>query len=120
MERALGTTRGRLAAFAAVLALVLQALAVAPVHAGSTIVVCTAAGKKLVHVAEPLKPADHARTMAHCGLCILMAPVDSPVTRLEAPVRYAVYEALVSAPADAPPASARGPPRPFGQGPPLS
>lgn len=111
---------GRLAAFLAVLALFAQALVVAPAQAGNLIEICTPIGKQIILL--DLGDADgapHADAGGHCGACVLIAPVEAPFARLAAPVRYAALIALTPKGSSETTAKARGPPRPFGQAPPV-
>lgn len=108
-----------MAAWFAVFALVLQTLIVAPAHAGGAIEICTPQGLQTLYVDQHIDNDKPVKTNnGHCGLCVLMAPADAQAPRLSQPVRYAHHAELAPLANVAPPASARGPPRPFGQAPP--
>lgn len=122
MKRARAIGGGSMAAWFAVFALVLQTLIAVPAHAGGgSIEICTPQGIQTIHVGQSSDDGQPAKSKTnHCGLCVLAAPVDTAPARLATPIRYAYRVVLAPIAADAPPASARGPPRPFGQAPPAS
>jgi hypothetical protein len=112
--------KGRLAAFAAILALVLQTMVAAPVHAqGETIQVCTPQGLATISIDHAPAAPDHG-AKAHCGYCVLAGVVDTPLVRVSAPARFAYAVAPQVQAKSLAPVHAQGPPRPFGQAPPVS
>jgi len=129
MFRRLGQFRVSLAAFAAVLAVLVQALtpAAAMAHdlreSGSAMVICSAEGSKVV-----ILEADGSVRMApakgfmglKCSNCVgptLAVTVDAPVPAV-APVRYVTFVETPVQRVLGVRGHARAPPRPPGQGPP--
>jgi hypothetical protein len=114
--------RRAMIALVAVFALLVQALiptlAMAAASGDPAMVICTAKGLQAAPAGgqDPGQPADHA--CQHC-LCPAISTAASPSLEI-IPVAYIVAAAprALTAQAQLPPA--RGPPRPPGQGPPLS
>ena len=121
MDRARPLGGGRLAALLAAFAMIVQSFVVTPAQAANVIEICTPLGKQTIVVDQAASDGEqhNAPAAGHCGACVLLAPIDAPVQRLGVPVRYAVRLALAPAASTTAPAKARGPPRPFGQAPPV-
>jgi hypothetical protein len=126
-----GQFRALLAAFAAVLAMLVQALtpAAAMAHdlreSGSAIVICSAEGSKVVILEADgtVRTAPAKEFMGlKCSNCVgptLAVTVDTPVPAI-APVRYAEYLKTRVERVMGVRGHARAPPRPPGQGPPAN
>jgi hypothetical protein len=131
MRARLGQFRALLAAIAAMLAVCVQVLApgAAMAHdlreSGSTFVICSAEGSKVVILAEDgsVRTAPVKGFMGlKCSNCVgptLAVTLDAPAPVI-APVRYAAFAPTPVARVLGARGHARAPPRPPGQGPPAS
>ncbi len=124
MTRARPLGRNLIVAFLAAVSLLLQgAIGMSPAWGaatGQTIEICTAHGSKTITLDQAGQPTSPKQAPCpHCDLCLNAAlAVDATAPLLTQPVRYAARvelspATLISA------TSARGPPRPPSQAPPL-
>ena len=114
---------GKTAPLLAVLALLIQALlpaaAMAAQDRGQTMVICTVDGMRTIAVDDQGQPAKGGFAGMPCADCLAAttAAILAPEVSVT-PASYAVSLAPHAAERRQDPPRARGPPRPYGQGPP--